>query len=271
MSAQPARDAGPAPDAAASPALEVNAVSSGYGTTTIVRNVSLSVPAGCVAALIGSNGAGKTTLLKTIAGTLRPSSGTIRMDGSDVTRLSPARRHRLGACSIPEGRGIFRSLTVRENLHLQAHRGDEKAAIERAVAVFPPLGQRLGFAAGTLSGGEQQMLAMAQAYVKQPRLVLVDEASLGLAPLVVDVIFEFLRTITEQGASLLIVDQFVNRVLEMSDVAFVLRRGEIVYAGDPGTLLAGDIFQQYIGLSTSAADEPDPTRPAAGRSTETRE
>jgi branched-chain amino acid transport system ATP-binding protein len=195
------------------------------------------------------------------------------MDGRDVTRLSPARRHRLGACTIPEGRGVFRSLTVRENLQLQAHDRDAKQAIERAVSVFPPLGQRLGFVAGTLSGGEQQMLAMAQAYVKQPRLVLVDEASLGLAPLVVDVIFEFLRKVTEQGTSLLIVDQFVTRVLEMADVAFVLRRGEIVYAGDPAKLLASDIFQNYLGLSsgavsaasasTRAAAEPDRTASTA--------
>jgi branched-chain amino acid transport system ATP-binding protein len=213
------------------------------------------VPAGCVAALIGSNGAGKTTLLKTIAGTLRPSIGSMHMDGRDVTKLTPARRHRLGACTIPEGRGIFRSLTVRENLQLQAHRGEEKQALDRAVSIFPRLGERLGYAAGTLSGGEQQMLALAQAYVKQPRLVLVDEASLGLAPIIVDEIFEFLRKITQEGTSLLIVDQFVTRVLAMSDVAFVLRRGEIVYAGHPGELLAGDIFQQYIGLSTSKSAE----------------
>jgi branched-chain amino acid transport system ATP-binding protein len=155
-------------------------------------------------------------------------------------------------CTIPQGRGVFRSLTVRENLQLQAQAGQEKQAIERAVSVFPSLGNRLGLAAGTLSGGEQQMLAMAQAYVKQPRLVLVDEASLGLAPLVVDVIFDFLHKVTEEGASLLIVDQFVNRALQMADVAFVLRHGEVAYAGDPRELIEGDLFRQYLGLSNEA-------------------
>jgi branched-chain amino acid transport system ATP-binding protein len=266
MSEQPATEATPAAGDGGSAALEVESVSSGYGATTIIRDVTLTVPSHSVAALIGSNGAGKTTLLKTIAGTIRPSRGTIRMDGHDVTKLSPAKRHRMGACVIPEGRGVFRSLTVRENLELQARRGEEKAAIERAVSAFPPLAKRMTFAAGTLSGGEQQMLAMAQAYVKRPRLVLVDEASLGLAPLVVDVIFDFLQQVTKDGTSLLIVDQFVTRVLGMANVAFVLRRGEIVYSGDPGQLLAGDIFHQYLGLSsTTDVAAPGSTSKKAAR------
>jgi branched-chain amino acid transport system ATP-binding protein len=231
------------------PALELRDIRGGYGTTTVLRGVSLTVPQGSVAALVGPNGAGKTTLLKTIAGTLRPSGGSLHLDGVDVTRLTPARRHELGACTIPEGRGIFRSLTVRENLQLQARRGQEKRAIELAVEAFPSLGRRLSAVAGTLSGGEQQMLAMAQAYVKSPRLVLVDEASLGLAPLVVDVIFEFLRRVTEQGTSLLVVDQFVTRILGMADVAFVLQRGQLSFAGSPGELLAGNLFQKYLGTA----------------------
>jgi branched-chain amino acid transport system ATP-binding protein len=248
-------------------ALELRNVSSGYGASVIVRDVSLAVPAGKVAALIGPNGAGKTTLLKTIAGTIRPSQGSIHMDGRDVTRLAPARRHLLGACTIPEGRGIFRSLTVRENLQIQARKGEAQRATELAVSVFPALGERLSFTAGTLSGGEQQMLAMAQAYVRQPKLVLVDEASLGLAPLIVDLIFEFLQKVTQQGTSLLVVDQFVNRVLEMADTAFVLRRGEIAYAGSPRQLLTGDVFKEYLGLP--AGVDGDPASPPATHATET--
>jgi branched-chain amino acid transport system ATP-binding protein len=256
-----------APDAVtAAPALEVRDLYSGYGATTVVRGVSLTLPAGSVGALIGPNGAGKTTLLRTIGGTLRANSGTVLMDGQDVTKLTPAKRHLLGACTIPEGRGIFRSLTVRENLQLQSARGKEKEGVDLAVSVFPSLGKRLGNLAGTMSGGEQQMLAMAQAYVKQPRLVLVDEASLGLAPLIVDVIFEFLRKVTQQGTSLLVVDQFVTRALALADVAFVLRRGEISYAGSPQELLDGDLFQEYLGLAPAEAAPADapPRRAARG-------
>jgi branched-chain amino acid transport system ATP-binding protein len=242
--------------AAEGTALEVRNLFSGYGTTTILRDVSLHVQVGKVAALIGPNGAGKTTLLKTIAGTIRPARGSIHLEGRDVTRLAPARRQVLGVCTIPEGRGIFRSLTVRENLQLQARKGEDEKAIDLAVSVFPALGKRLSFSAGTLSGGEQQMLAMTQAYVRQPKMVLVDEASLGLAPLIVDLIFEFLQKVTRQGTSLLIVDQFVNRVLDMADTAFVLRRGEIAYAGVPQQLLAGDVFKEYLGLAPGRKSSP---------------
>jgi branched-chain amino acid transport system ATP-binding protein len=208
----------------------------------------LAVPAGSVAALIGPNGAGKSTLLKTIAGLLRPSRGSVSLNNEDITKLTPSRRHARGLCNIPEGRGVFRSLTVRENLVLQANKGDERKAIELATSAFPILGARLRFQAGTLSGGEQQMLAVAQAYVKQPRLVLVDEASLGLAPQIVDVIFDFLHKLTNTGSALLIVDQFVTRALEMANTAFVLRRGELVYTGKPADLLAGNLFERYLGI-----------------------
>ncbi len=231
------------------PALQLQGITSGYGTTTILREIDLEVPAGSVTALFGSNGAGKTTLLKTVSGLIKPSAGTVNIDGTCVNKLPPFKRSALGLCHIPEGRGIFRSLTVRENLELQASPGDEQAAIARCVEAFPILGQRLAQKAGTLSGGQQQMLAMGRAYARSPRLVLVDEASLGLAPVVVDTIFEYLSRLTQTGASLLIVDQFVTRALALATHAYVLNRGQIVFSGSPAELQRGDVFAQYLGTS----------------------
>ena len=224
----------------------------GYGRTVILRDLSLVVPAGQVTALLGPNGAGKTTLLRAACGFLPALSGTVRLFGEDVTRVTPHRRFAQGLCHIPEGRGIFRSLTVRENLVMQSPKGSsDKEALERAATAFPILQERLHQIAGTLSGGQQQMLAMAAAYVRNPRLVLVDEASLGLAPLVVDAIFEFMQRLTSEGSSLLIVDQFATRALEMAETAYVLRRGETVYEGAASDLLKGDLFSQYLGAGDS--------------------
>ena len=150
------------------PALELRDVSGGYGHTTVLRGVNLTVPASSVTALLGPNGAGKTTLLKTVSGLLRPTAGSVLIDGHDVTKLSPSQRAARGVCHIPEGRGVFRGLTVRDNLIMQSVKGSEADAIERATEVFPILGKRLQQTAGTLSGGEQQMLAMARAYVATP-------------------------------------------------------------------------------------------------------
>lgn len=227
--------------------LQVVGVTSGYGRTTVLRDVSLELGAGSVVALLGANGAGKSTLLKTIAGLLRPSVGKILLDGEDVTPVSPDGLARRGLCMVPEGRAVFRSLSVRENLGLYAKPGQAKAGIELACDAFPILGRRLGQAAGTMSGGEQQMLALARAYVQKPRIVLVDEASLGLAPLVVDRIFEFLRALSAKGTSLLIVDQFVTRALEMADYAYVLSGGNMSFSGPAGDLRRADIFERYLG------------------------
>lgn len=228
-------------------ALQLADVTSGYGETVILRGVSLEVPAGSVVALLGPNGAGKTTLLRTVSGLLFPTEGTVSMDGDDITRLPTHLRSRRGLCHIPEGRGIYRSLTVRENLGMQTSKGREAEAIERAAEAFPILGDRLEQRAGTMSGGQQQMLAIARAYVADPRLILVDEASLGLAPIVVDAIFEFLARITAEGTSLLLVDQFVARALAMASHAYVLNRGQIVFSGTPKDLEDGDVFKQYLG------------------------
>jgi branched-chain amino acid transport system ATP-binding protein len=229
------------------PALEVEGVSAGYGPTAVLREVSFTVPAGSVVALLGPNGAGKTTVLRAVSGLLPVRSGTIRIAGRDVTRERAHRRFGRGLCHVPEGRGVFRGLTVRENLVLQAAAGREDDALERAVAAFPILGERLGQQAGTLSGGQQQMLAMAAAHVRSPGLVLVDEASLGLAPIIVDEIFGFLRQCADDGAALLIVDQFARRALALASTAYVLRRGRIVHGGPAAELLNSDLFGSYLG------------------------
>ncbi len=231
------------------PALEMRQISSGYAHTTILRRIDLTVAAGSVTALLGPNGAGKSTLLKTVSGLVRPTHGSVSIDGTDATKLQPDQRAALGMCHIPEGRGIFRSLTVRENLQLQAVPGTEDEAIERCVEAFPILGERLNQRAGTMSGGQQQMLAMARAYARSPRLILVDEASLGLAPIVVDSIFEFLGRVAADGAALLIVDQFVARALAMASKVYVLNRGEIVFNGTPSDLQADDVFKRYLGAT----------------------
>jgi len=230
------------------PALEVTGIVAGYDETTVLRDVSLKVASGGVTALVGPNGAGKTTLLRTISGMLKPSQGEIRLDGEELTGLPPHTRTRKGLCHVAEGRAVFKRLTVRENLVMQAERGREKEAVERSVAVFPVLGKRMSQTVGTMSGGEQQMLAMARAYVREPRMVLVDEPSLGLAPRLVDTIFEFLANglVAQRGVSVLVVDQFVGRVLEMAQSAYVLRRGEIVFCGTSQELSKSDLFAHYV-------------------------
>ena len=227
-------------------ALEVTNLTAGYGETTVLRAVSLSVAAGSVTALLGANGAGKSTLLKTVAGLLRPSSGSVRINGQDMTNVAPSKRAQGGLCYIPEGRAIFRSLSVRDNIRVQAADGNGVAAEERVAEAFPALRDRMKQRAGTLSGGEQQMLAVARAYVTDPSLIVVDEASLGLAPKIVDAIFDSLSRLAEEGAVLLLVDQFAARVLEMASHAYVMRRGEIVYDGDANSLTASDLFARYV-------------------------
>jgi len=234
-------------------ALDVEGLESGYGRVTVLREVSLHVPAASAVALLGPNGAGKSTLLRTIAGFLPATKGTIRLSGVNVTDAKPHVRFNTGLSHIPEGRGVFRGLSVRENLLMQSKRGRETEALDRATQAFPILGSRLDQRAGTLSGGEQQMLAICAAYVRDSALVLVDEASLGLAPRVVDAIFTFLERITTEGRSLLIADQFAARALAMADTAYVLSRGRIVYGGSAADLLGSNIFDQYLGVAGHAA------------------
>ena len=234
-------------------ALELMDVTSGYGPTTVLRKVSLSVPAGHIVALLGPNGAGKTTLLRTASGVVAPSSGSVRIGGTEATRLPPHRRTRAGLCLIPEGRGIFRSLTVADNLRLQVPAWQRDGSYEHVLEVFPVLRERLGQTAGTMSGGQQQMLALARAYVSNPRVVLLDEVSMGLAPRVVDEIFAALQTLAASGASLLLVEQYVNRALALADTAVLLARGEVRFQGPVSELDQDRVLGSYLGAAEESA------------------
>jgi branched-chain amino acid transport system ATP-binding protein len=222
-------------------------ITAGYGGTTVLRDVTIGVPPGCVVALLGPNGAGKTTLLRVASGLLRPTSGRIALDGADVTGATPHALCARGICHVPEGRGIFPSLTVRDNLVLLSKRGTERESLELAVEAFPRLGQRLPQLAGTMSGGEQQMLALARTYVQRPRVALLDEVSMGLAPTIVDEIFEFLDVLAKQGSSLLLVEQYVTRALAAADYVFLLNRGRVVFAGEAGEVDVDALAAEYVG------------------------
>jgi branched-chain amino acid transport system ATP-binding protein len=222
-------------------------LTAGYGGTTVLRRVNLIVPPGSVVALLGPNGAGKTTLLRAASGLLTPKSGQVLLDGHDVTGADPDRLMRRGVCHIPEGRGIFRSLTVRENLVTFSRPGEEEKAIASAVEAFPRLGERIHQVAGTMSGGEQQMLALARAYVQKPRFVLLDEVSMGLAPKIVDEVFAFLERLAARGAALLLVEQYITRALHAADYVYLLNPGEVSFAGEPDELNADAVAAQYVG------------------------
>jgi branched-chain amino acid transport system ATP-binding protein len=225
---------------------ELSGVSAGYGETTVLRDVDLGVPPSSVVALLGPNGAGKTTLLRVASGLLRPSAGAVHLDDADITAVPAHRRTALGCCFVAGGRGVFPSLTVGENLGLFAHDCRAADGIEQAAEAFPRLGERLGQLAGTLSGGEQQMLGLARAYLQSPRIVLLDEVSMGLAPKVIEEIFLFLRRLADDGVSLLVVEQYVNLALEFADRVSILNRGRITFAGDPADLAGEDIFDHYV-------------------------
>ncbi len=228
--------------------LELDAVTAGYGETVVLRGVSLSVPDSSVVALLGPNGAGKTTLLRTASGLLKPMAGRVRLGGEDVTGKKPYEMTRRGLCHLPEGHGIFPSLTVKENIVLDAPKGRERECIEKAGEHFPVLATRLTQQAGSLSGGEQQMLSLLRAYFSDPTVVVVDEASLGLSPVLVDQVFEALSGIVASGASMLIVEQYVTRVLGIADTAYILHRGQIAFSGAASELQGEEVFERYLGI-----------------------
>jgi branched-chain amino acid transport system ATP-binding protein len=229
------------------PVLELRDVSSGYGETTVVRGVSLRVEPGSIVAVLGPNGAGKTTLLRTCSGLLKATAGHILLKGSDVTRLPPFRRGERGLCHIPEGRGIFRNLTVRDNLTMSLPPWAKKQSVGPALDAFPILKQRAWQQAGSLSGGEQQMLAVARAYLANPSVVLLDEVSIGLAPLVIDRIYDSLLTLAQQGVALLLVEQYVHRALQLCHSVYVVNRGTIRFTGTPDQLNKDTLAAEYIG------------------------
>jgi branched-chain amino acid transport system ATP-binding protein len=228
-------------------ALEVLNLDAGYGDVTVLHDVSLSIAPGEVMALLGANGAGKSTLLRTISGLIKPASGRVHLKGRDVTTMSPSRRAGIGLCEIPEGRGIFASLSVRENLTLLSPRKHDPAAMAQALEMFPILKRRMRQTAGSLSGGEQQMLAVSRAIIGRPALVLFDEVSLGLAPIIVDRIYEAVRATITAGSSVLLVEQYVDRALSLADSAVVLDRGRVTFRGSTAQLRSIDLLETYMG------------------------
>jgi len=232
--------------------LELHNIVGGYGSTTVLRDVSVSVPTGSIVALLGPNGAGKSTTMRMASGLLRPEKGRVVLDGDDVTSAPPSRRARLGICHVMEGRSIFPSLSVGENLMLEGPRTMPRAEVlERTHEAFPQLAGRHKQIAGTLSGGEQQMLALMRAYLTDPRVVLVDEASLGLAPVIVDRIFAFLERIARDGVSLLIVEQYVSRAVALASTVYVLNQGRILFSGAASELDEARAFALYSGDTVS--------------------
>jgi branched-chain amino acid transport system ATP-binding protein len=224
-----------------------------YGSIRALRGVSLTVAQGELVALIGSNGAGKTTVLRTISGLLRASEGAITFEAADITRATTDRIVALGISHCPEGRRIFGGLTVSENLRLGAvAQRDRQAAgddLQMVLALFPLLRERLGQAGGTLSGGEQQMLAIGRALMSRPRLLLLDEPSLGLAPLMVERIFETIAALNAQGRTILLVEQNVHHALDIADRAYVLETGRITLDGPADVLRRNPkVEQSYLGV-----------------------
>jgi branched-chain amino acid transport system ATP-binding protein len=233
--------------------LELNDVHVRYGNIRALQGVSLRVDTGELVALIGSNGAGKTTTLRTISGLLRPTQGTITFEGADITTAATDRIVALGISHCPEGRRIFGSLSVADNLRLGAVSRSDTAAVaadlDMVLELFPLLRERLGQAGGTLSGGEQQMLAIARALMSRPRLLLLDEPSLGLAPLMVERIFATIAELKRQGRTILLVEQNVHQALDIADRAYVVETGRITLDGAADVLRHDPkVEQSYLGV-----------------------
>jgi branched-chain amino acid transport system ATP-binding protein len=233
--------------------LELNGVDAFYHRIQALRNVTIHVDKGEIVALIGSNGAGKTTTLRTISGLMHPPTGTITFDGRDITRTAAAKVVELGICQSPEGRRLFPRMTVVDNLFMGAYTRNDKAGIatdmERVFTLFPRLQERRSQIAGTLSGGEQQMLAMGRALMARPKLLMLDEPSLGLAPIFVETIFSIVREINAEGIPVLLVEQNATKALEVAHRGYVLETGTIVQQGTGQELLASEEVQKaYLGM-----------------------
>jgi branched-chain amino acid transport system ATP-binding protein len=234
--------------------LEVQDLIAGYGDVTVLRGVSLEVPDGKVVALLGANGNGKTTTLNAISGLVaQVRSGTIRLDGVDMTRMSPHERVEAGIAHVPQGRQLFPFMSVRENLELGAYaqrgRTHEAETLEWLFEIFPRVKERLGQAAGSLSGGEQQMCAIARGLMSQPRYLLLDEPSLGLAPIIVKQVMRVIGIIAKRGIGILLVEQNVALALQQASYAYVLEHAEIAIRGPAAELVDDDrVRRAYLGL-----------------------
>lgn len=233
--------------------LEVANISYDYSGMMAVDGCSFRMPAGGITALIGGNGAGKSTTVKMVAGALRPRSGTIRLDGTEITALPAHETVERGIALVPEGRLVFQHLSVLENLLLSGHvrraRADNEANLERVFDLFPRLAERRSQNAGSLSGGEQQMLAIGRGLMTNPRLLILDEPSLGLSPILVALVFELVRKLNEEGISVLLVEQNVHQTLALADYGYVLEKGRVVQEGEGKSLLADPkVKEAYLGF-----------------------
>jgi branched-chain amino acid transport system ATP-binding protein len=235
--------------------LEIDGLVARYGRITALDGISMHVDEGEIVTLIGANGAGKTTTLRAISGLLRPAAGAVRFDGSDLRGLAPNVIVRRGVGHAPEGRRVFPRMTVRENLELGAYTRTGKAEIARdldaVLETFPRLAERIEQKAGTMSGGEQQMLAIGRAMMARPRLLLLDEPSLGLAPLFVQTIFAVIRSINERGTTVLLIEQNAHQALAVASRGYVLETGRVAFAGSSAELLASaEVRAAYLGGET---------------------
>jgi len=250
--------------------LEVEGIDVYYGAVQALRGISLSVAEGEMVSLLGANGAGKTTTLRTISGLLAPRNGSIRFEGESIEGKPAHEVVKLGVSQLPEGRELFAELTVVENLRLghwsrRKNKAEREVLVEEIFELFPRLRERASQAAGTMSGGEQQMLAAARALMNKPRLLLVDELSLGLAPIIVQQLFEAIAEVNRQGTAVLLVEQFVHMALRYTTRAYVLAKGEVVSDGSSKDLLGSpDLMAAYLGVeatggapSTNGSKKPD--------------
>ncbi len=236
----------------AEPLLTIAGLQGGYGVVEVLRGVDLRVDAGEIVALLGSNGAGKSTLINMVCGLIAKSAGMVSFAGREISRARSAGIVAAGLIQVPEGRRIFPNLTVRENLELGAYlrgRANEVQNLERVMSIFPRLRERTRQLAGTLSGGEQQMLALGRALMSEPRLLILDEPSLGLSPLLVEEMFAMIVELHRQGLSILLVEQNVPLSLDIAQRAYVLENGEIRFSGLPAELLASpELKRAYLGI-----------------------
>ena len=231
------------------PVLELRSVRAAYGKIEVLHGVDLAVARGSVVALLGANGAGKTTTLAVASGQMVPTGGDVFVAGRRVNGVAASDLAAAGLCTVPEGRGVFRTLSVRENLKMSTYRGLKMSEVEdRAYEIFPRLGERRSQLAGTLSGGEQQMLSLARALVTDPSVLLLDELSMGLAPMIVDELYQKVGQITRGGVSVLVVEQFARTVLDVADVAAIMANGRITAVGPPSEVQS-HLSDAYLGAS----------------------
>lgn len=229
------------------PVLELVGVRASYGAIEVLKGVDLSVPAGSVCALLGPNGGGKTTTMRVASGLMPTTAGEVRYSGRNVTGITAGEAARLGVCSIPEGRGVFANLTVRENLWVATGTGTSLAEIEEAAYTrFPKLGERRHQLAGSMSGGEQQMLALSRALGTDPAVLLLDELSMGLAPMIVSSMYDIVGALAAEGISILVAEQFARVVLPIADTAALMLGGRIVQVGDPAEI-EDELSTTYLG------------------------